>query len=321
MTRTWTVPVAAGLGAVAAGLLVALALMKGLRRLRSGGQTEATRAARRRAVQLLRSGGPPSEAEAGPRPLGRELTVRLNRERYRLLDRAFDLRFRIESGREVHIDLLTIHTPHTQWEPIRGTKRIQTASQAEARAAIAGSAGQPLYRPAAVLTLHQSFKLLPADLRRWTFVDYGSGKGRVLVFAGRYPFQRVIGLEFADELHEQAVRNVATARRWLPCQSIEALHVDALDFEPPTGPCVFFFFNPFVPDVMEGVVQRIRTSMLDRPRPAVLMALGNCPVDLFDGLEGFRLMGSKSEVPGLVPRPAMGRFRVYANDRANRPLD
>lgn len=254
----------------------------------------------RRGWRLLKSGRPSEVTRAARRGL--------TRSRYRLFDRAFELRFRIASNGWVHSDEVTIKTPHTQWGPTRETKL---------RSTLTAEGGPWIYSPTPVLALHQSFKLLPADVRGWTFVDYGSGKGRVLVFAGRYPFQRVIGLEFADELHEQAVRNVAAARRWLRCQYVEAAHLDVLDFEPPAEPCVFFFSNPFRREVMEAVLQRIRASLHDWPRPAVLMAHGNCPVDLFDGLEGFRLIGSKPALEGMHPDPAIASFRVYANDRVS----
>src|SRR5437763_11062946 len=40
------------------------------------------------------------------------------------------------------------------------------------------------------------------------FVDFGSGKGRVVYQAGRLPFRRVIGVEVSEELNRIARRNL-----------------------------------------------------------------------------------------------------------------
>jgi len=45
-------------------------------------------------------------------------------------------------------------------------------------------------------------------LRDFTFVDLGSGKGRVLLMASHYPFKRIIGVEFIPELHQVAQENI-----------------------------------------------------------------------------------------------------------------
>jgi hypothetical protein len=37
----------------------------------------------------------------------------------------------------------------------------------------------------------------------YTFVDFGSGKGRALLLASEYPFKRILGLEFSPELTER----------------------------------------------------------------------------------------------------------------------
>src|SRR5689334_23652607 len=39
------------------------------------------------------------------------------------------------------------------------------------------------------------------DLTLFTFVDIGSGKGRVLLMAAEYPFPHIIGVELLPELH------------------------------------------------------------------------------------------------------------------------
>jgi hypothetical protein len=46
----------------------------------------------------------------------------------------------------------------------------------------------------------------------FTFVDFGSGKGAALLHASNYPFKKIIGVEFAKELHLIALANFKTYR-------------------------------------------------------------------------------------------------------------
>src|SRR5215831_4326085 len=60
------------------------------------------------------------------------------------------------------------------------------------------------YEPTPIRTLHQMARHLPSDLTDFTFVDFGSGKGRTILHASRLNFTRIIGVEFARELCETA---------------------------------------------------------------------------------------------------------------------
>ena len=42
------------------------------------------------------------------------------------------------------------------------------------------------------------------NLSEFTFIDIGSGKGRALLMASQYPFQRILGIELLPELHRVA---------------------------------------------------------------------------------------------------------------------
>lgn len=105
-----------------------------------------------------------------------------------------------------------------------------------------------------------------------TFVDLGSGKGRALLLASRYPFREVIGVEFAEELAQQARSNVrAFEGRSERVSPISVIHGDACEFEFPPTPLVVFLFNPFGASVMDRVVGRIASSMQHNPRPLTVL--------------------------------------------------
>jgi len=56
------------------------------------------------------------------------------------------------------------------------------------------------YHPSHPKFLLQEFSKLNIDYNQFTFIDFGAGKGRVLLAASEFPFHRIIGVEFASEL-------------------------------------------------------------------------------------------------------------------------
>ena len=107
------------------------------------------------------------------------------------------------------------------------------------------------------------------------FVDFGSGKGRVVLQAAlHYPFRKVYGVELSEELHRIAEKNVAAVRDRLRCPDVRLVHSDVLDFEIPDCVTVAFFYNPFVGDLFEAVVNRLVESVDRNPRP-VRIVYGN----------------------------------------------
>jgi len=110
-----------------------------------------------------------------------------------------------------------------------------------------------------------------AGLKDFTLIDLGSGKGRVLLMASDYPFKRIIGVEFMPELHRSAGKNIAgySNDRQL-CRQIETLCMDARDFQFPEGPLVLYLFNPFSESTFAQVLENLRRSVEQSPRPAYI---------------------------------------------------
>jgi hypothetical protein len=104
------------------------------------------------------------------------------------------------------------------------------------------------------------------DLRHedYTFIDYGSGKGLVLLQAARFPFKKIIGVEFARELHEVASRNLDRHPAHLRRSEIELVHGDAVEFTPPAGDLVLYLYEPFEAPVTRQIIARIREFHLGR---------------------------------------------------------
>ena len=56
---------------------------------------------------------------------------------------------------------------------------------------------------------HEAREIRPDDV----FIDLGSGMGRMVLEAARYPFKRVIGVELVEQLHDLARANLASTRQ------------------------------------------------------------------------------------------------------------
>jgi hypothetical protein len=118
------------------------------------------------------------------------------------------------------------------------------------------SAGR--YQPSsgrAVVDVIERFDLDPRD---FSFIDFGSGKGRVVMIAAGLPFKTVIGVEFSGELHAIASRNLGR----LPAGAVKAgntelVHADATLFEPPPGNLICYFYDPFGPPTIDRVALRL----------------------------------------------------------------
>jgi len=104
------------------------------------------------------------------------------------------------------------------------------------------------------------------------FVDYGSGKGRVLLAAALMGFQRVVGVEFSPELCQVARQNLQGLQRKLPeIGRVQIIDGDAALYAVHPEDTVFYFFHPFDSTVMEKVVDNIRQSLLAHQRQAYII--------------------------------------------------
>ena len=103
------------------------------------------------------------------------------------------------------------------------------------------------------------------------FVDFGSGKGRIVLLAANQPFRRVIGVEFSRQLHEVALQNVRAALPAARCQDVELILADATQWKVPPEATVLFFFNPFDGEVLAKVCDNIQQSLAEAPRKLTII--------------------------------------------------
>jgi len=137
--------------------------------------------------------------------------------------------------------------------------------------------------------------------RDFTFVDVGSGKGRVLLLAARHPFRKVIGVELSEQLCRIARQNIRSAAHRLNCIApIEIVHLDARNFVLPTGNCVLFLYSPFLNEVADPVINNVVQSFEAEPREIAVLYYS----DVFP---------ARLSLPPFVTRelPAQPRDRRY----------
>jgi SAM-dependent methyltransferase len=113
------------------------------------------------------------------------------------------------------------------------------------------------------LEFHRGIGALPITHQDYTFIDLGSGKGRALLLAATYQFRRVIGVEFAAELHRIAQTNVAT----ISDARIDLVHDDVASYVFPHDPLIIYLYNPFDAQLIGCVAKRIIDSWNACPRP------------------------------------------------------
>ena len=149
-------------------------------------------------------------------------------------------------------------TDTTGWIDLEGLTRVGASDIEDCNA----------YEPTAEPLIHQLLDALPPIQHdRFTFVDYGSGKGRILLVAAEFPFRAIVGVEFVKHFHDIALLNFKRYRTpKQKCFALSSVLMDAADFEPPEGPCVFFLHNPFKFALLTRVMEKIQRSIQEHPR-------------------------------------------------------
>jgi len=128
------------------------------------------------------------------------------------------------------------------------------------------------YQPTDPGVFAEMIASLPIDLREFTFVDLGSGKGRTLLLASEYPFRRIVGVELLPALHQIAQENLARYKSESQrCFALEAVCGDAADFAFPAEPLVLYLFNPLPESGLRRVLASLELSLSAHPRTVYML--------------------------------------------------
>jgi SAM-dependent methyltransferase len=144
------------------------------------------------------------------------------------------------------------------------------------------------YQPTEPTLFREMLEALNIDFIQYTFIDLGSGKGRTLLMASEYPFQRVIGVELLPELNQQAQQNIrefqSTTRK---CLSIESVCQDARTYVFPSGPILLYLFNPLSEAGLTQAIHNLEQSLQANHRPAVILYHNPLLANVLDASSAF----------------------------------
>lgn len=158
------------------------------------------------------------------------------------------------------------------------------------------------YQPVLVSHLKEILRKVdpkPTDV----LVDFGSGKGRVLLISSLYPFKRVVGVEFSQELCTIAEQNVEIFKRGKDVCPIEVHCIDAAAYRIDPEENVLFFFNPFDTVIMNQVINNIESSHAEHPRKIKIVFI-NLESQPIESISNLFVRVSDSKLHGLP-------FQIY----------
>jgi hypothetical protein len=130
------------------------------------------------------------------------------------------------------------------------------------------------YSPSSYGNIRRIMRALDIQPGRDVLIDFGSGKGRVIVMAARHPFERVIGVDSSPALNDLALRNVERARSRLACQHVEVVTSDAAAYQVPDDATVVYFASPFNGRTLDAVLDNARASLMRTPRRLSVVSHG-----------------------------------------------
>lgn len=118
---------------------------------------------------------------------------------------------------------------------------------------------------------------LPVDKDNSTLVDFGCGKGRVIIASASYQYKKIIGVELSN-LVDTAKNNIEKMKH-RKTRNIELIQCDATKFTVPSDVNIIYFFNPFIGEILKNVTRNIYASYKNSPRKIYIIYFNN---DHFD---------------------------------------
>ena len=135
--------------------------------------------------------------------------------------------------------------------------------------------GNNVYRPFWRKEFSSAMGSLGINFSNYLFVDVGSGKGKMLLLASHFPFPEIIGIEYAPGLHAVALKNIQGLRTKTGTRTnIVSINADALTWDLPNRPTVYFLYNPFDLAITKAFFAKLGQHA-ERTRTANLMIYGN----------------------------------------------
>ena len=138
-----------------------------------------------------------------------------------------------------------------------------------------------IYQGANYYLIEKAFDYLQSINANRSIIDFGSGKGRVLIVAAHYGFRNITGIDFAKALCISAEQNINQIKSNYPSTKFIVICDDVINYSIKEDENVFFFFNPFDEVVMLQVVKNILKSLKENPRHIFIVYLNPLHKEIF----------------------------------------
>lgn len=115
------------------------------------------------------------------------------------------------------------------------------------------------------------------DIENYTFVDLGSGSGRVILqnLVTNAGYNKYIGIEIDSDLHDNFVSNLKTCNmpksEW---PEVIALNEDILEYEPLNENTVYYIFAPFTAKMFNDFLEK--NNQVFKNNKTIIVEVGNC---------------------------------------------
>ncbi len=157
------------------------------------------------------------------------------------------------------------------------------------------------YRPTRAIPFEKLMRSFDFN-KSGNFVDFGCGKGRVLLLAEDYSFANLVGIELDSELCQQSKNNLKDF------SNIEINNCNATDYSIKNEDVFFYFYDPFTGEVLRKVLENIINSSKLTPRPITIVYHHNFEKAPDDQLK----LGSFEMV--AEPEFLGNKFYIYQNN-------
>ena len=223
------------------------------------------------------------------------------------------MRLHIEKiGRIIHNikERGVIHTIRLLWDYLffdlrHGTKTGKPIRLSDLNIHSSNKALGKRYNPTLTPIFLDTLKYLVPDVYKGRFVDFGCGKGRILIAAAECGFKKVVGIEFSEQLFQICTDNINT----LSLSNVEVLYLDATRYVIPEDTTVLFLFYPFEYDIFKIVLENMRLSLQKCWRTAYIIYVEPEIVDTYLPRDEYRLvhsmkssLGRDANIYEIMPR-------------------
>ncbi|MDP4286268.1 MAG: class I SAM-dependent methyltransferase [Bacteroidota bacterium] len=138
-----------------------------------------------------------------------------------------------------------------------------------------------IYQASNYYLVQKAFEYLRDEKVNGGLVDFGCGKGRILVVAAYHGFQSITGIDFSRALCLEADENIEKVKSLFPGITFNVICDDAANYKIEKDKNCFFFFNPFDEVVMLTVVKNILSFLKESNRKMYVVYINPLHKDIF----------------------------------------